>query len=555
MKQNTKNDMNNKRTTIATCTGRDGGMVTSTSRIASTLLRCVFLLLMVAGVGEMWAQTDYSGTYYLRNTQTNNQNYYLVPAVGGYYNNNEATPYLTTFKTAQDMNSMWRLVKVNVNGTDYYRIIHNSTGLYVTANGTVVGQSGNDAARLRMHLEAFNTPTDATLYLITEPSGGKVAIRPKDTSYFVDDKCWWDMGNGNKDNYWNNNWEGALGLWNGLSSPAYNWILESTLSTCAMPVISYDGTGHTFSISYPISEDGASIYYTTDGTEPTATNGTLYNGAFSETGVKMVRAIAVKAGWENSEEALLYAPKYPILFKTTDDANFSYYMIQPTDDSKTTDPYVTTSNVPNPRMGWLMESAGLYGGVQYYRFKNYDTGKYIYCNGNENSSNALLMKGLDESGTTPDRFIFRLLDRGGYLNIIPKPFVRNIPSSSNKNCFRKANNTNHNNPIGIYQDDGGLSRWLSIAAPNDPRTLSALPEAMVTEGTNAVAFKIRNATQSNGNDYFVCPPTTPTGSATASATGDNLEWYFLPATDDDTWGTYYYLRNAAGDYLYFDGTT
>ena len=267
---------------------------------------------------------------------------------GGYYNGNEDTPYLTTYQTNQDMNSLWRLEKETIDGTDYYRIIHNSTGLYVTANGTVVGQSGNDAARLRMHLEAFNTPTDATLFLITEPSGGKVAIRPKDTSYFVDDKCWWDMGNGNKDNYWNNNWEGALGLWNGLSSPAYNWILESTLSTCAMPIISYDSTGHTFSISYPISEDGASIYYTTDGTEPTATNGTLYNGAFSETGVKMVRAIAVKAGWGNSEEALLYAPKYPILFKTTDDANFSYYMIQPTDDSKTTDPYVTTSNQRNP---------------------------------------------------------------------------------------------------------------------------------------------------------------------------------------------------------------
>lgn len=59
MKQNTKNDMNNKRTTIATCTGRDGGMVTSTSRIASTLLRCVFLLLMMAGVGKVWA-VDYT---------------------------------------------------------------------------------------------------------------------------------------------------------------------------------------------------------------------------------------------------------------------------------------------------------------------------------------------------------------------------------------------------------------------------------------------------------------------------------------------------------------
>jgi len=454
------------------------------------------------------------------------------------------------------MNSMWRLVKVNVDGTDYYRIIHNSTGLYVTANGTVVGQSGNDAARLRIHLEAFNTPTDATLFLITEPSGGKVAIRPKDTSYFVDDKCWWDMGNGNKDNYWNNNWEGALGLWNGLSSPAYNWILESTLPTCAMPIITYDESAGSISLSYPIAGDGGvTIYYTTDGSEPTSSSST-YSAAFSATGVKMVRAIAVKDGYDNSAEAKLYSPTQPWLFKTTDDANVSYYMIPPTDDDRTTDLNVTTSNVPNERMQWYLKPAALRTGVQYYYFVNAVTGKYAYCNANENGSNALLMKALGEDDTESDRYMFRIIDYGTYLNIVPKHVARLIPSSSNRNCLRKANATDHTNPIGLYQDDGGLSRWTAIALPDDPKSLFPQPSDMVSSSTNSVYFKLRGATQTDNADYFLTPPTTVQGAATAALDGDNQEWCLLPADDDDTWCTYYYLRNGStGRYLYFDGTT
>ena len=520
------------------------------------------LLLMCLGVGETWGQTtDYSGTYYIRNMQKTDAYWYLVPCMGGgYYNGNEDTPYLTTYQTNQDMNSLWRLEKVTIDGTDYYRIIHNATGLYVTFNEAVLDYSSttSNAARLRLHLEAFDLPTDATLFYIQpHTSNGNIAIRPKDGYDTVNNYYWWDIGGNNQGNYWNNDYKGALGLWNKLTevNNACRWNLITANPTCATPVITYNESAGSISLSYPIADDdGVTIYYTTDGSKPTSSSST-YSAAFSATGVKMVRAIAVKTGYDNSAEAKLYSPTQPWLFKTTDDANVSYYMIPPTDDDRTTDLNVTTSNVPNERMQWYLKPAALRTGVQYYYFVNAVTGKYAYCNVDVSKPNALLMKALGEDDTESDRYMFRIIDYGTYLNIVPKHVARLIPSSNNKNCLRKANATDHTNPIGLYQDDGGLSRWLAIAAPDDPRTLSALPEAMVTEGTNAVAFKIRNATQSNGNDYFVCPPTTPTGSATASATGDYLEWYFLPAEDNDTWGTYYYLRNAAGDYLYFDGTT
>ena len=98
--------------------------------LATTLrLVIMLLLLMVVGVNTVWGQTDYSGTYYIRNMQATNAYWYLVPCMGSgcYYQDNEATPFITTYQTNQDKNSLWRLEKVSVDATDYYRIIHNAT--------------------------------------------------------------------------------------------------------------------------------------------------------------------------------------------------------------------------------------------------------------------------------------------------------------------------------------------------------------------------------------------------------------------------------------------
>ena len=522
----------------------------------------LLLAAMLAMTTGAWAQTDYSGTYYLLNTQGNSTTYYLVPCMGGgYYQDNEATPYLTTYQTAQDMNSLWRLEKVTVSGTDYYRFIHNATGFYVTYNEAVLDYSSNAqlAPRLRLHLEAFDTPTDATLFYIQpHTSNDKIAIRPKDGYDDVNDYYWWDISDGNKSNYWNNNYSGALGLWNTLNqnqNDICKWQLISTTATCATPVITYvEGTGM-ISISYPISGDGAvSIYYTTDGSEPT-TGSTLYSAAFTATGVTMVRAIAVKSGYSNSAEAVLYGPQQPYLFKTIDEANVSYYMVPPVDPAAITNLYVTTSNVPSEYMQWLVKPAVLRTGVQYYYLVNAVTGKYAYCNVNENQGNALLMKELDEEGTEADRYMFRFIDYGSYLNIVPKSFARLIPSSSNKNSLRKANTTDHTNPIGLYASDNDLARWTATALPADPTALWALPSTVASSAGDVKYLKLRGATQTNSTDYFVYPPSTY-AYAQAAASGSHPEWYIEPATDSDPMAPYYYIRHAySGDYLYFDGVS
>lgn len=45
----------------------------------------------------------------------------------------------------------------------------------------------------------------------------------------------------------------------------------------------------------------AQLYYTTNGTMPSLTNGTLYQGPFSVSGTRYIRAVAIKTGWLTSE--------------------------------------------------------------------------------------------------------------------------------------------------------------------------------------------------------------------------------------------------------------
>ena len=68
---------------------------------------------------------------------------------------------------------------------------------------------------------------------------------------------------------------------------------------CASPVISFDRT--TGKATITTTTAWSSIYYTTDGTEPSSSNGTLYNGPFDVTAQTTIKAIVTKEGFTNSE--------------------------------------------------------------------------------------------------------------------------------------------------------------------------------------------------------------------------------------------------------------
>ena len=84
---------------------------------------------------------------------------------------------------------------------------------------------------------------------------------------------------------------------------------EVTTFDTALPALSavgIDFDGHSFTLT---ATDGAAIYYTTDGSNPTALSA-LYTGQTAADGLCTVRAIAVKEGSNPSNESLLELPAY-----------------------------------------------------------------------------------------------------------------------------------------------------------------------------------------------------------------------------------------------------
>lgn len=79
----------------------------------------------------------------------------------------------------------------------------------------------------------------------------------------------------------------------------------STVETCATPTFSpAAGTyNEAQDVTISTTTSGASIYYTTDGTTPSSTNGTLYTGAINVSSTTTIKAIAVKSGNNDSQVA------------------------------------------------------------------------------------------------------------------------------------------------------------------------------------------------------------------------------------------------------------
>ncbi len=98
-------------------------------------------------------------------------------------------------------------------------------------------------------------------------------------------------------------------------------------------------------VSLSTTTEGATIYYTTDGTEPGKTNGTVYTQPISVTGTKgqsvtvTIKAIAVKDGMQDSAvQSFTYTINLPADEVTPpDDPNTEDQTPQPEDDDTTTD--------------------------------------------------------------------------------------------------------------------------------------------------------------------------------------------------------------------------
>ena len=554
---------------------RDYGSFATTLRLAVTLL-----LMMVVGVSELRSQTaapvgyDFSGVYYIANHNRKGtsgydgynssditKNFYLRPSSDTYDVDGEQ-PFLTTKKdrTSETPNpdiAKWTIIFAKTEGsTDYYYLKHNSNR-YLTWHDPMSISGANSTDRVRLHLQSTLNEEKALFYFTKgnkEDNDYNICLKGVNCSKNTPGSL--NPAKDNKDNEAGVSISGAgtvtvgsktiqcgglIGIYEQNDATGV-WYLEDYIQR---PAISYSGSSR---IEITNNVTGATVYYTTDGTDPKNSE-TSFTGTStvlpSFTDGTVIKAVS-KIGEEYSNVATFTAYVHvgnsnPYVIQTVDGGSF--YLVPPI----TTETYVTTTNIPHEKMAWYFMDAGQSNGVQYHYIVNNSTNEYLYCSGGKSAANAFVMKAPNADDTESTRYRFMFVPSGEGLCVIPEKFATETKGM----CMSKKNGNNATDYLNLSNGTDNYSRWMFIARPDNPKTL--FDNSFASSSTDSKYYKIQNA----NSTHNIIPPTTAGGNATTkdNATGDNTMWYFVPTADGDSWVEYYNIRNGlTGEYLYFNGT-
>ena len=231
----------------------------------------------------------------------------------------------------------------------------------------------------------------------------------------------------------------------------------------------------------------ATVYYTTDGTDPT-TSATrqVYSAPFTDDDYALVKAIVMKDNRPNSELVSLFNYDKKFVFQHL--ANNAFYLT-PGVVVDGSDYQVNTYSLARPNMLWKITDAS---NGDYY-IQNDSLGCYLSCN----SSGDVRLK---ETNDNSDDFKFRLrLGVDGNYRLEPR--------SLNRNYIHKANNYKTD---AVGKNDGKLdvkNYWSILPADHIPQ--QEIP-FQLSDNTTTHYYKIQNI---DANTYYLIPPTGSTGNA------------------------------------------
>ena len=191
--------------------------------------------------------------------------------------NNETLPETI----ANDTTMCWT---VTTDGTNY---------TFTNVLGEVLGYSSSTN---------FSTGGDNTDWSIVYETAGTSAMVPEYAGFVIS-----NVNNNVRCVALNSNYNFGPYHTNNINNSGYNFYLDlfategSGVMTCAMPV--FNPAGGTYyeaqEVTVTCGTADATVYYTTDGTDPTA-NSTVYSGPITVAESMTLKAIAMKEGYENS---------------------------------------------------------------------------------------------------------------------------------------------------------------------------------------------------------------------------------------------------------------
>ena len=277
-----------------------------------------------------------------------------------YYAATDATPDKVIFTSQANESRAWYLKEASSDSWyQYYYIINPSTGgKYMYYSGSADNTSNQTNA---VGVKAYDSnDEDRYQFVVVQAARGDFEKNQdtRKTCYAIIPKLLID-------NLWTSNSLGLaqgnitngakMGIINSRSTTnGAHWKFDATVFTteCDHPVVSFDNATGKATISTTTS--WPSIYYTTDGTEPSSTNGTLYEGPFVLTEQTTIKAIVTKDGYTDSpvETTTIYKVATPtiqdngshaISITTTTPGATIYYTTDGTDPTTSSTQYTGPS--------------------------------------------------------------------------------------------------------------------------------------------------------------------------------------------------------------------
>ena len=299
-----------------------------------------------------WKFVPFNGTYVWPTRPFNpstdsDKHFYKISNVnsGGFYVSTDATPDKVTYASTETDRMVWYLKEAPNDPSEpwykYYYIINPSTGgRYMYYNGTATNGSNQTNAVIVKEYNSENE--DRYQFAVIQTARGDGSNRV--TCYAIIPKLL-------KDQYWGSNSIGSASVSDGSSmgiiksrgATNAQWKFEVTdySTECANPTITYSNT--TEKVTITTTTSNPSIYYTTDGIEPSSTNGTLYSGPFDVTEETTIKAIVTRPGFTPSDitTTTIYKVATPSI---QDNGNYAVSITSETDGA--TIYYTTDSSNP-----------------------------------------------------------------------------------------------------------------------------------------------------------------------------------------------------------------